>query len=308
MAIGEGFWVSKRNFEIDLVEFFANMTNGESFEGAHHNAPPGRELPLPLTPKGYGFKPLSAQFLPEVSTQRIEIDVFDDAVRQVSMPSFSHPFGFTHTDPVGGLIAGSPETVSFHKGFQQMDRVMVDFEPILSNPFDVEGKDSGCQAFDGNPGQDEKAGVVGQEVQIPYLGGMVPSNEGLSGVHPPGGRSPSQTSDRSFIDKSHVFEMASHDLPVAQIVKASHQTVVERFEGSVSNQLENRWIKVPKASLHGSLIDFHQSRPPAAFIIVGGAESWGKPDQPFSFKGEQELPASHVAQATVGLNPLPPLT
>lgn len=39
---------------------------------------------------------------------------------------------------------------------------------------------------------------------------------------------------------------------------------------------------------------------------MGGADSRGKPDQPFSLEGEQELPASHLAQSPVGLNPVPP--
>ena len=308
MAIWESFWVGKRNFEIDLVEFFANMTNGESFEGAHHNAPPGRELRLPPTSKGYGLNPLSAQFLPEASTQRIEIDVFDAAVQQVVVPSFSHPFGFTHMDPVGGPVAGSPEAVPFHEGFEQMDGVMIDFEPIVRDPFGIDGEYPGCQALDGDPGQDEEAGVIGQEVQIPYPGGMVPSNEDLSGVDSPGGRSPSQAGDRSFADKNHVFEMAAHDLPIAEIVIASHEAVVEGFKGSVSNQLENRCVKFAKASLHGSLIAFHHGRAPAALVVVGAAESWGEAGQAFSLKGEQELATGHLSRRTVGLNPLPLLT
>ena len=83
MAIWERFWLGKRNFEIDLVEFFASMANGESFEGAHHNAPPGRECQLPLTPKGYGLNSLFTQFLPEASAQGIDIDVLDAAVKPV---------------------------------------------------------------------------------------------------------------------------------------------------------------------------------------------------------------------------------
>lgn len=305
MAIWERFWVGKRNFEIDLVEFFANMTNGESLEGAHHNAPPGRECQLPLTPKGYGLNSLFTQFLPEASAQGIDIDVLDAAVKPVFVPFFGHPFGFAGVYPVGGPVAGAFEAVPFHESFEQMDGVMIGFEPIGRDPLGIEGENPGGQAFDRYPRQDEEASVVGQEVQISYPGGMVPSDEGLSGLHSPGGRSPSQTGHRSFLDKSHVFEMAAHDLPIAEIVIASHKAVVEGFKGSVSNQLESRRIKFAKASLHGGLIDFHQGWKPEAFIVMGCADSWGKPDQPFSLKGKQELATGHLPRRTVGLNPLP---
>jgi len=307
MAIRERFLVGKGNFGIDLVELFANMSNGESFEGAHQNAPSGRELPLPLTPKGYGLKPLSAQFLPEVSAQGVEIDVFDAAVKPMLVPFFGHSFGFTHMDPVGGLVAGSPEALPFHEGFEQVDGVVVGFEPIVGDPFGIEGEDPGCQALDRDPGQDEEAGVVGQKVQVFDLGGVIPSDESFPGTYPPGGRPPAQTGDGSFPDKSHVFEMAAHDLAEAQIVIASHEAVVEGLQGSVSNQFEDRCVKFAEASPHGGLIDFHRRRTPEAFIVMGGADSRGEPDQPFSLKGEQELPASHFTQSAVGLNPLPPL-
>jgi len=55
MAVWEGFRVGKKNFEIDLVELFANMTNGESFEGAHHNAPPGQEFALLPNPQDCSY-------------------------------------------------------------------------------------------------------------------------------------------------------------------------------------------------------------------------------------------------------------
>jgi hypothetical protein len=228
MAVWEEFWVGKRNFEIDLVEFFANMTNGESFEGAHHNAPPGQELPLLPNPKAcfYGFSPLPTKFRPPVLSERIEIDVFDAAVKQVVVPSFSHSLGFTRMDPVGGLVAGSPEAVPFHEGFEQVDRMMIDLAPIVGDRLDIEGKDPGSQAFDGNPGQDEEAGVVGHHGQVFHFCSMAPTDEFFSALDPPGGRSPSQTGHRSFTDKSHVFEMAAHNLPVAKIMVPINEAAI----------------------------------------------------------------------------------
>ena len=171
MAIRERFLVGKGNFGIDLVELFANMSNGESFEGAHQNAPSGRELPLPLTPKGYGLKPLSAHFLPEVSAQGVEIDVFDAAVKPMLVPFFGHSFGFTHMDPVGGLVAGSPEALPFHEGFEQVDGVVVGFEPIVGDPFGIEGEDPGCQALDRDPGRMRKRVLLAKRCRFLTLVG-----------------------------------------------------------------------------------------------------------------------------------------
>jgi len=302
--------VGNRNFEIDLVEFFASMTNGESFEGAHQNAPPGQELALLPNSRdcSYRFSSLFAQPFPEVSAKRIKIDVFDAAMKQVVMPSFGRSLGFTHMDPVGSLVAGSPEAVLFHESFQEVDRVMVEREPISRNPFGVKGENPRSQAWDKDPGEHKKAGVLGQKVQISYSGDGVPSNEGLSGFDSPGSGAPSQTSHRAFTDKSDVFEVAAHDLPVTEVMITSHEAVIEGLKGSVSSQPQVRCVKVSKVSPHGSLIDFHYWRAPVALVVVGAVESGRKLDQPLALKGEQELSTGHIAQPTVGLEPLPPLT
>lgn len=284
------------------------MSNGESFEGAHHNAPPGQDLSLLPTAKGYGLNSLSTQVLPEVSAQWIEIDVFDAAVKQVVMPSFGHSLGFTHTDPVGGLVARSPEAGPFHKSFQKMKRVVVGPDPISRDPFGVEGDDLRCQALHGNPGQDEKSGVVGHHMQIVHFRGSAPTDELFSALYPPGSRPPSKASNGSFVKESDVFEMAAHDLPVAEVMVTCDETVIEGLEGSVSNLLENRGRKLTQRSRQRSLIDFYHGRAPITFIVVGVGESGRKADQAFSMKREQELSTSHLAQRTVRLNPLPPLT
>jgi hypothetical protein len=308
MAVREGFRVGKRNFEIDLVELFANMSNGESFEGAHHNAPPGRELPLPLTPKGYGLNSLSTQFLPEVCAQGIGIDIFDAAVKEVIVPSFSHSLGFADMDPVGGLVARPPEAGSFHKSFQKKKGMVVSPDPISRDPFGVEGKDLRCQALHRNPRQDEKSGVVGHHVQIVHFGGSAPTDELFSALYPPGSRPPTQASNGSFAKKSDVFEMAAHDLPVAEVMIASDEAVIEGLKGSVSNLSQGRERELTQKSRQRSLVDFYHGRSPITFIVVGAGERGRKADQPFSLKGEQELSTGHLAQPAVGLDPLPPLT
>jgi hypothetical protein len=310
MQVGERFLVGKRNFEIDLVEFFANMTDGESFEGAHQNAPPGRECQLPLTPKDYSyrFSPLSGQFFPEVSAQRIEIDILDAAVKQVLMPSFGHPFGLSGTDPVGRLVAGPPETISLHKSFQKMNGIVINPDPIGRDPFGIEGEDLRCQALQRNPGKHEETGIVDHHGEVSHFSGLIPTDELFSTLDSPGSRSPSKTSDRSFADESDVFEMAADDLPVAEIMIASDEAVIEGLKGSVSNFSKSRGNKLTKLSLQRSLIDFYHWRAPVALVVIGTGESGGKVDQPFSLKSEQELSTGHLAQPTVGLEPLPPLT
>jgi hypothetical protein len=304
VAVWKGFRVGKRNFEIDLVEFFANMLDGESFERAHH-APPGRELQLPLTPKGYGLKPLSAQFLPEVFRERVEIDVFNAAVKPVVMSPFSHSLGFTHMDPVGGLVAGSPEAVPFHKGFKQVDREMVDPEPILRDSFGIEGEELGGQAFDGNPGQDEKAGVVSHHGEVFHFCHRVPADELFSAPDPPGGRPPSQTGHRSFPEKSHIFEMAAHDLPVAKIMVPIEEAGIEGLESRVANEMEPERSEVPQFSRHRRLVNFHRKDATVAFVVVGTGNARGKRDEAFAVQGQKDFPAGHVFETAAGLDPAP---
>jgi len=224
------------------------------------------------------------------------------------MPSFSHSLGFTHMDPIGGLVARPTEAISFHKSFQKMKGMVVSPDPIGRDPFDVEGEDLRCQTLHRNPRQDEKSGIVGHHVQIFNFGGSVPTDELFSALYPPGSRTPTETRNGFVVDKGDVFEMAAHDLPVAEVVIASDEAVIEGFKRSVSNQSENRCVKFADVSLHGSLIDLHHGRAPITFIVVGTGESGGKAYQAFALKGEQELSTGHLTERTVRLNPLPPLT
>jgi hypothetical protein len=308
MAVWEGFCVGETNFGIDLVELFANMTNGESVEWAHHNVAPGQELALLPASKGYRLSSLFAQFFPEVSSQRIEIDILDAAVKQVQMPSFGHPFGLSGMDPVGRLIAGPPKAISFHKSFQKMNGMVVSPDPISRDPFGVEGEDLGCQALQRNPGKHEKAGIVDHHVEVSHFCGLVPTDELFSALNSPGSRSPSKTSDGSFADESDVFEMTADDLPVAEVMIASDEAVIEGLKGSVSNLSERRGSKLTQLSPQRSLIDFYDGGAPKAFIVVGVGESGRKTDQAFSMKSEQEFATGHLAKRTVWLHPLPPLT
>ena len=47
-------------------------------------------------------------------------------MNQVIMSPFGGAFGLSHTYPVGSLIAGTPEAIFFHEGFQEIDGLLVD--------------------------------------------------------------------------------------------------------------------------------------------------------------------------------------
>ncbi len=164
MGIGKRFRVGKQNFGIDLVEFCANMINGESFEGAHHKGSPGQECRLlPNLQKGFSHSSgllLSTKFLPEVFPQGIDINILDGSMKKMVMPSFGGPFCFPQTEPVGGPVTSSLEALFFDEGFQKENGIVIDGKPVGRDPGGIEGQNLGSQAFDFDPGKNEEAGIV----------------------------------------------------------------------------------------------------------------------------------------------------
>jgi hypothetical protein len=208
-------------------------------------------------------------------------------------------------DPVGGLVTGPPKAISFHKSFQKMNGMVVSPDPIGRDPFGIEGEHLRCQALHRNPGKHEEAGIVDHHGEVFHFCGLVPTDELFSGLDSPGSRPPSKTSDGAFAKESDVFEMAANDLPVAEVMIASDEAVIEGLERRVAGEMERDRGEVPKLSRNRRLVYFDRRDASVTFVVVGAGKSGGKRDEALSLEGQKDLPAGHVFEAAVGLEPSP---
>ena len=98
------------------------------------------------------------------------------------MSLFRGPFGLAYPNPISGLVASALESALLSKGFEQIQGMVIGTNPFIGDSLGIEGEEFGCQVFNGDPGQD---------TEVFLLGGFVSSDEGISGLNRPCGRSPS---------------------------------------------------------------------------------------------------------------------
>ena len=81
---------------------------------------------------------------------------------------FSAALGFPDVAPVGGAIAGAGKALTFHESLEKHGGVLVAGVPIVGQSFGGEGEYLGGEISRSYPGQNEKPGVVDDEVKIFY--------------------------------------------------------------------------------------------------------------------------------------------
>lgn len=122
-----------------------------------------------------------------IGPERIHIDILDRNVEGGVSILPAAALGLTDADPVGGFITGSLETVTFHKGFQEVKRVPVFGLPIGSDAAGDPRENMAGQVWNFDPGQNEIAAVVGDPGQALSAGQREPSDPLVARRDFPGG-------------------------------------------------------------------------------------------------------------------------
>lgn len=88
--------------------------------------------------------------------------------------------GVTQIDPVGGLVAGACEKVGIDESLDPVDGMGVEFLPVRGKGTSSRGEQMGRQTMAADPGKQEKAGVVSEQVDVlgPCLG--IPSDKAVT--------------------------------------------------------------------------------------------------------------------------------
>jgi hypothetical protein len=236
--------------------------------------------------------------------QRVKEDRFNRTSKPVVDVPFASSFGETRMNPVGRLIAGTLKSTTVHKGLQK-DKGMV------VHPLPVSWEDSGHspqevrgQMGNLNPGKDEEASILGNEVDVSISVNGLPSDELIPRGHLPGCSSPADTSQRAPLIEGHILKVFSHGLTVTQVMVGMDESLVERFPMGTAHHLEidgPQLLQRRPNGLPGVKGDLY--RPPSA----GSASVLYRREfhQPCLLQTQEEFAAGHGLKHTVSLSPIP---
>ena len=68
------------------------------------------------------------------------------------MSLFSGPFGLAYTNPISGLVASALKSALLNEGFQQIQGMVIDTNPVIGDSLGIEGQEFRCQVFNADPG------------------------------------------------------------------------------------------------------------------------------------------------------------
>ena len=127
--------------------------------------------------------------------------------------------------PVCGPVAGASKTRRFHEGLGQHDGVTVDRLPVSRKSAEVQGKNTGSQVGKGLPRQDQKAGIIGDEVQALAAQDPGPADPLLPRLTLVSGGLPAEERYPAVIQRGHVAQGAPRHCAEAAIMMRLHQGI-----------------------------------------------------------------------------------
>ena len=176
--------------------------------------------------------------LPKSLCQWVKVNIFDRHLQGGVPVVTAAPLGLTHIDPVGGLITNTPEALPFQKGFQEIKGVVVPGHPVGANPPGDLAQDVAGEMENPDPGQNQKAHVVGQKLEVGFTGSSIPANKIIPGSTLPSCRTKEQTGQKIvFAVKNQVFHVLSHDATPPQVVIPGKQALEQLQLASAFNYL-----------------------------------------------------------------------
>jgi hypothetical protein len=88
----------------------------------------------------------------------------------------SSPRRVSEKDPIGRLVAGASKKACVDEGFKPEDSVCINTMPVLGDDCGTSCKQMGSKIGDNDPGKNEEAGVVDQQMQVILSLSGIPSN------------------------------------------------------------------------------------------------------------------------------------
>ena len=131
--------------------------------------------------------------------------------------------------PVGRAITGPAKARGIDERLQPMNRMCVEPLPLLRNKLGHATQNVRGQVLDLNPGQNQKARVVGQQVHVALARFLAPAEVTVAHLQVARRALPSQARDHLASGFHQILQVLAHRLLIAQIVILLHQAVEQRL-------------------------------------------------------------------------------
>ena len=212
----------------------------------------------------------AGQRLPEVGIQRIEEDILNRKTVGVITVLPSSSSGMIDINPVGSLVAGAPESVTLNKGLCKMKGMGIFILPVGNNTAHNKARDMACRMWNFDPWQNEKAAIIGHQINVALPERFTPADEVIPGSSLPGCGTKKQTGNIQSVavfDKIlHVFSntMESEVMMPAQIPGKTGFFIGTGFGNYYSQRFKFRQCKRDKlgiGSRHRHICGWATGRP-----------------------------------------------
>jgi len=136
------------------------------------------------------------------------------------------------------------------EGLEEVDGVAVDLVPVGGDASGHAPQDMGSQVGNGvGPGKDEKAGVVGDEVEMGPANRGGPADEAIAGPQVTRRGTERQAGDGGVAAAHEQFDMLAHRAGIAERVVGLDQAIEERFLRRPANVAELEGQQAPERTL-----------------------------------------------------------
>ena len=185
-------------------------------------------------PAGKGSR--CSELVAEAPEEGIKEDVLDGERITMLGVKFATALSVADKDPVGGPIGSASEAILLDKSLQEKRAVGVALFPMGRKTLGDTSEDARCQIVRSDPGKDEEASIVDDEMKKTFTLLLVPANELITRSDFPGrgteAESRQEVGTTDLIDavrgaEHQVTQLSTWQGLVAQIVVAFDQLIPE---------------------------------------------------------------------------------
>lgn len=142
-------------------------------------------------------------------------------------------------DPVGGPVDSTGKARGIDHGFDPMDRMAVQGEPVVGQPPAGHPQQMRGQMGHPYPVGNQKAGVVGKQVEVLPSRLVVPADEGVAGRETIGDGGEGQAGDGPVLGHGNILQVFAHWLAVAEIMMVFNEAVEDGLLRSTADLAQN---------------------------------------------------------------------